>query len=684
MEGSSGAGMSFIEGSLDKITALCVGATAMAVGIPTGALEASVGAAGLIGFILGRQERFGPECRRVRQRIQARLLQNYTALVSGSDGGTNTQQDLLAVNEVLDAALEKCVIDRQKLAASAVTAKGFPDRAVEVVMEGLGKAHPEFFSSACADTLPYRFATDVVRAGITAAIRNADYYRQLEPQLMFEMARALGELRRDVGSIKLTVEEIRDEYRRELDVAKRDLHATETDLIALLAAILQKRVSRESLLSALEQGYERLTQLRESMGDLHSLGNQIPEIGSLLEKADSALSAGKGFSLDEAENALALADQRYAEIIAAREHEVRRDKENRARILGKRAEVSIIKLDFAAAVKLYQEQLRLHIEALGTDHPDTAASYNNVASNLDEQGRSGEAEPLLRKALEIRERVLGTDHPDTATSYSNIASNLDAQGRYPEAEPLMRKALEIRERVLGPDHPDTAASYNSIAYGLNAQGRYAEAESLFRKALEIRERVLGPDHPNTATSYNNIASNLDAQGHCAEAAPLYGKALEIRERIFGPDHPNTATSYNNIASNLDAQGHHAEAAPLYGKALEIRERIFGPDHPNTATIYNNVATNLGARGHYAEAEPLLRKTLEIMKRALGPEHPLTAASYNNVASNLDARGHYAEAEPLYRKAFEIRERIFGPDHPKTTAVRQKLSDNLKRQNKGIT
>jgi len=68
-----------------------------------------------------------------------------------------------------------------------------------------------------------------------------------------------------------------------------------------------------------------------------------------------------------------------------------------------------------------------------------------------------EAEPLFRKALEIRERVLGPDHPDTATSYNNVAFNLNAQGRAAEAELLFRKALEIRERVLGPDHPDTAA-----------------------------------------------------------------------------------------------------------------------------------------------------------------------------------------------------------------------------------
>jgi len=61
--------------------------------------------------------------------------------------------------------------------------------------------------------------------------------------------------------------------------------------------------------------------------------------------------------------------------------------------------------------------------------------------NLNAQHQFTEAEPLLRKALEICGRVLGPDHPSTAASYNNVASNLDDQDRFAEAEPLHRKAL---------------------------------------------------------------------------------------------------------------------------------------------------------------------------------------------------------------------------------------------------
>lgn len=663
--------MSIIENSLEKVAALCVGATAMTFGVAPGVVEASVGAAGLIGFVLGRRQKFGPENHRVRQRIQAELLESYSALVSGSDGGAGAQQDLIAANAALDAALEKCVIDRQKLAASAVTSKGFPDRAVEIVMEGLGEAYPEFFSDACASTLPYRFATDVVRAGITAAVRNADYYRQLEPQLMFEMARVLGEVREDIVAIKLTVEQIRDEYRRELDVAKQDFHATETDLIGLLAVILQKRVSRENLLGALEQAYERLTQLRESMGDLRSLGNEIPEIASLLEKVDVALSGGEGFSLNEAEEALELADQRYAELIAERESEVRRDKENRARILGKRADLAAIQIDFKRAVNLYRAELKLNIELWGSDHPDTVITYKALSSALAAQGQHAESEAFYRKVLKIQERVLGPDHPDTADSYVNLASSFKAQGRNAEAEALYQKALEILERVFGPNHLDTAMTYYLLAGSLDAQGRVEELEALYRKIIEIPKKVFGPDHLGTARSYIILSLTLRAKGWAAEAVAIHRKAIEIYEQVLGPGHPDLLERYNRFAQDLESNDLATEAADIYRKALEIEERAHGDDNLSVAQGYNKRAYYFYIQGLAVEAEPFYRKALEIRERILGPYHLDTAKTYNNLASCLCKQGRAAEAEPLLRKALAIVE-LLGPDHPDTATMQKNI------------
>ena len=73
-------------------------------------------------------------------------------------------------------------------------------------------------------------------------------------------------------------------------------------------------------------------------------------------------------------------------------------------------------------------------------------------------GEVAAAQPLCEKALEIRRRLLSDDHPDTALSYNNVATNLLQQGKYAAAQPFYEKALEIHRRLLTDNHPATATS----------------------------------------------------------------------------------------------------------------------------------------------------------------------------------------------------------------------------------
>ncbi len=295
--------------------------------------------------------------------------------------------------------------------------------------------------------------------------------------------------------------------------------------------------------------------------------------------------------------------------------------------------------------------------------PESYVSWlEQTSEKLDDAARSAFMETVWRSSLEFCLAELGPEHPDTATSYDHLATNLIALGRPSEAEPLLCKALELRERILGPEHPDTAASYNNLAMNLQALGRTLEAEPFYRKALELMETILGPEHPHTATSYNNLAATLSALGRALEAEPLNRKALDIRERVLGPEHPYTATSYDNLAQTLTVLDDALEAEQLVLKALDIRERVLGPEHPETAGSYESLAWNLEAQGRASEAEPLFRKALEIQEHVLGPEHPDTARTYHNLATNLMALSRISEAEPLLRKALNIRERVLGPEH----------------------
>lgn len=237
----------------------------------------------------------------------------------------------------------------------------------------------------------------------------------------------------------------------------------------------------------------------------------------------------------------------------------------------------------------YSERaLVIREKLLGPEHPDTAASLNNLAEVLQDQGALAEARPLYERALAICEKQLGPEHPHTATSLNNLALLLQAEGALAEARPLLQRALAIREKQLGPEHPDTATGLNNLARLLQKQGSFAEARPLLERALAIYKKQLGPKHPHTAMSLNNLALLLQAQGALAEARPLYERALAICEKQLGPEHPHTAMSLSNLATLLHAQGAHAEARPYYGRALAIFEARLGPDHPQTQHMRDNL------------------------------------------------------------------------------------------------
>jgi tetratricopeptide (TPR) repeat protein len=169
-----------------------------------------------------------------------------------------------------------------------------------------------------------------------------------------------------------------------------------------------------------------------------------------------------------------------------------------------------------------------------------------TADYLESRALYGEAEVLYRRALGLLESVLGSDHPSTAASLNNLAGLLWHKGNMSEAEPFYRRALAAWESVRGADHPSTATSLNNLAGLLRAQGRLAEAEPLYRRALAVRERALGPDHPDTAASLNNLAALLQAQGRLPEAEPLLRRAHDALVHALGGDSIKTKVVYDNL------------------------------------------------------------------------------------------------------------------------------------------
>jgi CHAT domain-containing protein/lipopolysaccharide biosynthesis regulator YciM len=318
---------------------------------------------------------------------------------------------------------------------------------------------------------------------------------------------------------------------------------------------------------------------------------------------------------------------------------------------------------YTAAIPLVERALAIREKVLGKEHPDVAASLNNLAGLYKDIGNYSQAEPLYQRSLAIWEKVLGKEHPLVATSLNNLATLYHAQENYNQAEPLYLRSLAIREKVLGKEHPDVAASLNNLANLYQDMGNYSQAEPLYQRALAINKKVLGKEHPDVAASLSNLASLYQEMGNYSQAEPLYQHSLAIGEKVLGKEHPDVATRLNNLAGLYKDMGNYSQAEFLLQRSLTIWEKALGKEHHNVAVSLNNLAALYQETGNYSQAEPLHQRSLAIREKVLGKEHPDVASSLNNLAELYREQGNYSQAEPLYQRSLAIQEKVLGKEHP---------------------
>lgn len=227
------------------------------------------------------------------------------------------------------------------------------------------------------------------------------------------------------------------------------------------------------------------------------------------------------------------------------------------------------------ALNAYLESLALAVSLAGADpgngqwQHNLSVSYDRAAGQLKKLGSRGEARAFYERALAIRESFLGADHPDVAASLDNLADELTDERDLAGARRLFERSLAIYEKVLGPEHPHAVPALNNLAILLSGEGDLASARRLFERALAIRERVLGPEHPDTATIRKNLANLLMQAGDLAGARRSFERVLPVLERLLGPEHPSAFLVLHQLAAVLNKLGDHVGALRLFERAMNI-------------------------------------------------------------------------------------------------------------------
>ncbi|WP_437626568.1 tetratricopeptide repeat protein [Sorangium sp. So ce1151] len=162
---------------------------------------------------------------------------------------------------------------------------------------------------------------------------------------------------------------------------------------------------------------------------------------------------------------------------------------------------------YVEAEPLFQEARAIEAQAGRTQSSAYVQSIQGLARIwLLRDGRSREAEELLREALAIEERSIGRDHPALGELLSDIAEALLEQRRFADAEPILKRALRIAESA--GNRSGVGALLAQLAE-VQASMKRRDAADTVRRAIAELSRELGADHPTTVDATFKLHALLE-------------------------------------------------------------------------------------------------------------------------------------------------------------------------------
>ena len=264
-----------------------------------------------------------------------------------------------------------------------------------------------------------------------------------------------------------------------------------------------------------------------------------------------------------------------------------------------------------------QRVLAGRMATLGTDHPMTAITQNNLAVLLLELGRCAEAETHMLEALRVWRKSGGDEHRDVAIAWNNIGFMRECSGDYPGA----REAYEASWRIVHkrPSELSTVLPFlcHNLATIHHRLGHLQEGERFARQLLDGDAACGGARPAETLNILHELASLLIDDGRPREAeAHLREAHLRLEERASKEGTTVDKLAYSPIILNALARSRMAQQAPDEAEELLGRAR----------------ATLLGSTEWADERRLELTRTIELFERL---HRPADAAPYRSALDHLN-------------------------------------------------
>jgi len=185
------------------------------------------------------------------------------------------------------------------------------------------------------------------------------------------------------------------------------------------------------------------------------------------------------------------------------------------------------------------------------------------------QGRVGEGEADVRRALLSRLTKSGKFHTDTAGVLAVLVFVIQEQGRYQEAEQLQRQVIDIYQGLgYGVDSVQVVNAQVFLAQILNLERRYDEASKLYDQ-IDVWTAKWEPSRREAVSGGLGRVSVMLTQGN-------FDNALEIAQRTFdrergrsGDKSFNTAVARGFLSIALARKSKTTEAMDAFKESIPV-------------------------------------------------------------------------------------------------------------------
>lgn len=191
------------------------------------------------------------------------------------------------------------------------------------------------------------------------------------------------------------------------------------------------------------------------------------------------------------------------------------------------------------------------------------------------------------------------------------------QGRVGEGEADVRRALLSRLSKSGKFHADTAGILGVFVYVVQEQGRYAEAEQLQREVIDIYKGLGYADDTSQMVNANVfLAQILNLERKYEEATKLYDQ-VDVWTAKWEPSRREAVSGGLARVSILLTQGNYDNALEIAQRAYEREKSRSGDKSFNTAVARGYYAVALARKGRVPEALQAYKDSIPVLQTASG-------------------------------------------------------------------